>query len=233
MYVYLETSTVEHFHMVFQKTFSVSCPSLYSHLHHTLPFPAPALRFSSLLGSKSKFKEAVLFLKVNGKEGRIYMRRVYIWISVYGLGGMTHGMWCILSCILRKKWVLHTCCMELDNIKKCNIFYLSYMRFPSTPFTNSSSVENSKPKKQTLIEATHFEIPNSSCKNPFPCDLWDNLCMPIYSVPETDIYWTNANIAYYLKLLQLLLQLYFFYSSEWLELHTYDNNSFPWQIWFY
>lgn len=124
MYVYLETSTVEHFHMALKKVFSVSCPSLYSHLHHTLPFPAPALRFSSLLGSKSKFKEAVLFVKVNRKEGRIYMRRVYMWISIYGLGGMTHGMWCILSCILRKKWVLHTCCMELDNIK--NAIYFTF-----------------------------------------------------------------------------------------------------------
>lgn len=66
------------------------------------------------------------------------------------------------------------------------------MEFPSTPFANSSSVENSQPKKKTMIGKslkfqTSLEIPNFSHENPFPCDLWDNLCLPNCSEHETDL----------------------------------------------
>lgn len=67
------------------------------------------------------------------------------------------------------------------------------MGFPSTPFANSSFVENSQPKKENN-DWENIVIPNFSYENPFSCDLWDNLCLSNCSEHETDLCWTNADI---------------------------------------
>lgn len=60
-------------------------------------------------------------------------------------------------------------------------------------------MENSQPKKKTMIEKslkfqTSLEISNFFYENPFACDLWDNLCLPSCSDHGTDLCWINANI---------------------------------------